>query len=245
MEITRRSVLVYRLLTAVWLLVLGWQIEEHHRVKEAAKTDLRNRSKDIAKTVSAFIRGLRSRGGPVFQEQLEPVLNELVNGRTNELFKSSELMGIELLNAAGEPVASAGVPIDMEQKDLLQEGERWGFRSVTLVNPVNLGATLSSEGVTNPTVVLPPFRQLTNSSREGWPFPRHEPRSGESSGSNAVSGRHTEATSVPPTNSALTEREGRRDGDGRPRRPRWLRWMEDKEYQPFLEKRSLHGLVLV
>jgi len=246
MELTRRSLLVYGLLAAVWLLVLGWQIEEHHRVKEAAKTDLRNRSKDIAKTVSAFIRGLRFRGGgPVLQEQLEPVLNELVNGRTNELFKSSELMGIELLNAAGEPVASAGVPIDMEQKDLLQEGERWGFRSVTLVNPVNLGATLSSEGVTNPTVVLPPFRQLTNSSREGWPFPRHEPRSGESSGSNAVSGRHTEATSVPPTNSALTEREGRRDGDGRPRRPRWLRWMEDKEYQPFLEKRSLHGLVLV
>src|SRR5207237_2931217 len=63
MELTRRSVLVYGLLTAVWLLVLGWQIEEHHRVKEAAKTDLRNRSKDIAKTVSAFIRGLRSRGG--------------------------------------------------------------------------------------------------------------------------------------------------------------------------------------
>ena len=62
MELTRRSVFVYALLGAIWLLAVGWQIEEHHRVEEAAKTDLRNRSKDIAKTVSAFIRGLRFHG---------------------------------------------------------------------------------------------------------------------------------------------------------------------------------------
>jgi len=156
MELTRRSVFVYAVLAAVWLLVVGWQIQEHHRVKEAARTDLRNRSKDIAKTVSAFIRGLRFRGA-VLQERLEPVLTELVNARTNELINSSELMGITLLNAAGEPIARAGVPIDLGQKDLLQEGERWGRRSVTLVNPVDLGATLTAEGVTNPTVVLRHF----------------------------------------------------------------------------------------
>jgi len=52
------------------------------------------------------------------------VLNELVNGRTNELISSSELMGIKLLNAVGEPVASAGIAIDLDQKDLVQEGER-------------------------------------------------------------------------------------------------------------------------
>src|SRR5258707_14802696 len=128
-------------------------MEEHHRVKEAAKTDLRNRSKDIAKTVSAFIRGLRNRGGgPVFQERLEPVLNELVNSRTNELFKSSELMGIALLNAAGEQIALAVGPIDMEQKDLLQQGERWGIRSVTLVNPVDPAGTLHYAIDTTPTL---------------------------------------------------------------------------------------------
>src|ERR1019366_9373669 len=89
MELNRRSQLVYGLLAAIWLLVLGWQVEEHLRVKEAAKTDLRNRSKDIANTLSAFIRGLRFRGGgAVLQPQLEAVLNELVNGRTNELVKS-------------------------------------------------------------------------------------------------------------------------------------------------------------
>ena len=34
--------------------------------------------------------------------RLETVLNELVNGRTNELVKCSELISIALLNAAGE-----------------------------------------------------------------------------------------------------------------------------------------------
>jgi len=242
MELTRRSVFVYALLGAIWLLAVGWQIEEHHRVKEAAKTDLRNRSKDIAKTVSAFIRGLRFHGrAAVSQEQLESVLNELVNGRTNELISSSELMGIALLNAVGEPVASAGVSIDLEHKDLLQEGERWGRRTVTLVNPVDLGATLSSEGLTNPTVVLP--HDFTNSNRDGRSFPRREPP-GDAGISNAVNPPNGVASAS--TNPAFAgERDGRRrEADGRPRHPRWLRWMDEKEYQSLLEKRALHGLVL-
>src|SRR5260370_25572609 len=154
MEMTRRSLLIYVLLIATWVLVVGWQAEEHLRVKGSAKADLRGRSKDIANTLSAFIRGLRFREGTVLQNRLEPVLNELLNSRTNELVKSSELISIALLNAAGEPVASAGKPIDLEQRDIVQEGERWGRLSVTLVNPVDLGAILASEGVTNPTVVL-------------------------------------------------------------------------------------------
>ncbi|HYV32795.1 MAG TPA: hypothetical protein VEO53_17030, partial [Candidatus Binatia bacterium] len=68
---TRRSVLVYGLLAAVWALVIVWQVEEHARVRGAAKTELRNRSKDIANTLSALIRGLRFRGA-IPQERLEP-----------------------------------------------------------------------------------------------------------------------------------------------------------------------------
>ena len=68
MDIRRRSLLVYGLLAAVWALVLVWQLEEHSRVREAARTDLRNRSKDIANTLSAFIRGLRFRGA-ILQER--------------------------------------------------------------------------------------------------------------------------------------------------------------------------------
>src|ERR1051326_2787270 len=146
MELTRRSLLVYALLLATWVLVVGWQAEEHRRVNQSARTDLRNRSKDIANTLSAFIRGVRFRGA-VSPERLEPVLSELVNGRTNELVKSSELISIVLLNAAGEPVASAGRPIDLGQKEILQEGERWGRATLTIINPVDLGTTVTQEEI--------------------------------------------------------------------------------------------------
>src|SRR6185369_13937165 len=166
MEISRRSAWIYGLLFVVWLLVMGWQVEEHLRVREAAKTDLRNRSKEIANTLSAVIRGMRFRGG-VFQDRLEPVLSELVNSRTNELLRASELTSIALLNQTGEPLASAGKPIDFEQRDILQEGEHWGANTVIFVNPI-AGMNLRPEGSTNPTVVMPPFRDLTNNAgREG------------------------------------------------------------------------------
>ena len=250
MELTRRNVLVYGLLATVWLLVAGWQLEEHHRFKNVAKTDLRNRSKDIANTVSAYIRGLRFRG-TVPPERLEPVLNELVNGRTNELVKSSELISIALLNAAGEPIAQAGRPLDLEQKDLVQSGERWGVRTVTLVNPVDLGASVTSEGITNPNILLPPRGEFTNSGRDpGRPFSRREPRTDDSSpppgpppGITNVAG--DSAQPIPPPDGP-PEHDGRRkEGElPRPRLPFFLRNMGEKEYRSLIEKRAVHGLVL-
>ena len=164
MELSRRSLLVYGVLVLIWGLVVAWQTEEHARVRAAARTDLRNRSQEIASTLGAFIRGMRFRG-TVLQERLEPVLNELVAGRTNELIKSSDVISIVLLNAAGEPVASAGEPVDLTQVDILQKGERWGDRAVTLVNPVDLGARMIQEGITNPTIVLPPFQDMGTNAR--------------------------------------------------------------------------------
>ncbi len=179
MDLTRRNFLVYGLLLAVWALVVGWQAEEHARVREAAKTTLSNRSKDIANTVSACLRGMRFRR-TILQERLQPVLNEIVNGGTNELVKSSELMAIVLLNAAGEPVASAGQHVDLEQKDILQKGERWGVRTVVFINPVDLGASLGSEGETNPTVVLPPMQgSPRRESRAEGPPPGPPPDDGD------------------------------------------------------------------
>src|SRR6266699_972723 len=240
MEMTRRSVLVYGLLAAVWALVIVWQVEEHARVRGAAKTELRNRSKDIANTLSALIRGLRFRGA-IPQERLEPVLTELINGRTNELVRSSELISIVLLNPAGEQLASAGKPIDLEQKDFMQEGERWGRQSVTLVNPVDLGAALTSEGVTN-TVILPPRGELTNAMPENFRrrgFPRREPKSPEEGASNALDNVASNTASAVPTKA-----DDRVEREGRPRRPPWLRWMDEQQYQTLIEKRALHGLVL-
>jgi signal transduction histidine kinase len=236
MDLIRRSLLVYGLLGAVWVLVFGWQVEEHLRVKEAARTDLRNRSKDIANTLSALIRGMRFRGA-IPKERLEPVLKELISGRTNELVKSSELISIDLLNAANESVASAGRPIDLQREDFLQQGEHWGQRSVTLVNPVDLAASLSSEGVTN--TFIPPLSELTNRvSEPGREFPRRGPPPDEMGSSNAPASL---ATNSPPPGG----RDGRpREPGGRSRRPFWMRGMDEKELQSLIAKRTLHGLVL-
>jgi signal transduction histidine kinase len=245
MELTRRNFLVYGLILGVWLLVVGWQVEEHVRVREAAKADLRGRSKDIANTLSAIIRGMRFRG-VIPQDRLEAVLNEMVNGRTNELVKSSELIYVALLNAANKSVVEAGKLIDL-QNEAMQQGERWGARTVTLVNPVDLGAALTSEGATNTTFIAPPF---TNTMREGRGPPRRDSHPGEP-GSPPPDGppptgfdtnAHAAATNLagPPP-----ERETRRrDGEGRRGRPPWLRWMDEKEYQALIEKRGLHGLVM-
>ena len=223
MDLIRRSLLVYGLLGAGWVLVLGWQAEEHLRVKEAARTDLRNRSKDIANTLSALIRGMRFRDA-IPRERLEPVLNELISGRTNELVKSSELISIDLLNAANESVAEAGRHIDLQREDFLQQGEHWGQRSVTLVNPVDLGASLSSEGVTN-TVIFP-LSELTNRiSEPGREFPRRGPPPPDGMGP-------PNAPASLATNSPPPGREGRpREPGSRSRRLFWLRGMDAKELQ--------------
>ena len=114
MQPGRNRFLIYGLLFAIWVLVVAWQVEEHVRVQEAAKTDLRNRSKEIANTFGAVIRALRFRG-TVLQDRLEPVLKLLVNGHTNDLVKSGELISVTLLNTAGEPVVASGRPTSTQR----------------------------------------------------------------------------------------------------------------------------------
>ena len=219
MELKQRNLAVYALLLLVWGLVLTWQVQEHLRVKEYARSSLRNRSRDIANTLGSFIRGLQFRGA-VFGDRLQPVLDDLVYGRTNDLVKAGEVLSVALLNATGEPVASAGRIVDLSQKDV-QEGERWGSKFLTVIYPIE-GANIDAIA----PVLLPPF---TNSMRE--PGRRFSPPPGPPpDGTNAVD--------RPPA-----QRDGPRD-QSRPRRPFWARGMEDKEYQSMIQKRELHGLVL-
>src|SRR5206468_10421367 len=144
----RRTRLVYWVLLGVWVLVVVWQIVEHDRVKKAARAALTNRSRDITTTLGVVIRSMRFRPGVVSQERLESALKELV--------KSGELNSVALLNATGAVVISAGAPIDLETKGM-QDGEHWDYKSVTLVNLVDLGASETSTRETNrTTIVLPP-----------------------------------------------------------------------------------------
>jgi two-component system sensor histidine kinase HydH len=236
MDMRRRSLLVYGLLAAVWVLVLGWQAEEHLRVRSVAKADLRNRSKDIANTVSAIIRGMTFRGA-IPEDRLGTVFGELVEGHTNDVVKSSDLLSIVLLSPTTNLV-NVGRKIDLQREDLVQDGEHWGQTMVVFVNPINLGTALASDGATNPTVILPP-RDPSNTNRDGGrPFPRSGPPPQEN--------RPTNLTAV-----ATAEPGGPGDPgtNGSPRGPRsrrawWMRGMDEKEYQSVMETRAVHGLVL-
>src|SRR6266540_2049271 len=241
-----RLVFGFGLLLTVWVMVAAWQVVEHVRVKESARAALINRSRDITTTLGLVIRSQRRFGGMVSQERLEPALGELV--------KSGELSSVALLNAAGEVVASAGPPIDVETKGTMRTGEHWDSRSVTLVNLVDLGASVSSEGETNrPTIVLP-RRDPAAGPREGEQ-PRPPPgeiRTNEVTrpdappdGSNAVAG----TSNLIGNDSVVTNRT---EGGGGPRerppgRPRFGRppWMSEKDYKELVEKRGLHGLAIV
>jgi len=153
----RRTKLVYGFLLAVWAVIVVWQIVEHNRVKEAARAALINRSKDITTTLGLVIRSQRRFWGGVSQERVESALKELV--------KSDELSAVALLNASGEVVASAGEPIDLEAKGMMQAGEHWDYRRVSVVNLVDLGASVTREGETNRPIIVFPRRDPTNAPR--------------------------------------------------------------------------------
>lgn len=225
----RRSLLIYGMLAGLWALVIAWQVQEHLRVRESARMELRTRAHEIANTLSAFIRGLRFRG-TVLQDRIVPVLDEMVQARTNALTGTTELLSVALLNAAGEPMASAGQPIDLTEKSILQDGEHWAAQQVILVRPVDLGAQPNPEGDTNRTVVLPSMQDLSNTFREG----RQEPRDNAERNLGAP----------PPPPDSTNGRPPERPGGDRWRRPPWMRGMDEPEFRKMMERRALHGLVL-
>ena len=232
----KRTKLVYGLLLAVWGTLVAWQVIEHDRVIESARRALINRSLDITTTLELVIRSQR-RFGMVSQDRLEPALKELV--------KSGEVGSIALLNASGEVVASAGAPIDLEMKGMLQTGQHWDSKSVTIVNLVDLGTSVAREGETNrPPIIVLPRRDPASASREedrppppDRPRPRPEMRPAETGSSNVTT------SELASNSTAATVPTERREGPGRPRFGRPF-WMDEKEYKALLERRGLHGLVL-
>jgi signal transduction histidine kinase len=235
------------------VLVVAWQAEEHARVREAAKTDLRNRSQEIANTVSAVIRAARVRG-TVVQERLEPVLALLVNGRTNVLVKSSELISITLLNTNGDPVVSVG-NTNLFSREILAGSEFWSDHYASFVLPVE-GASVPEGGTNSSTVVLPSsFRGLTNGMRGGERNfqrgpPADEPPPTDGFGSAPANGTPTnfaggEFGNPPPRDGMEPppDNGGGRRGPPRGRFP-WMRWMSEADFKTLVATHELHGLVL-
>jgi len=124
--------------------------------QRAARTALINRSRDITRTLEAVIQSQRRFGGLLFQDRIESALKELV--------KSGELTSVALLNARAKSSPQRLPHRWSKPKGTMRTGEHWDARSVTLVNLVDLGASVSSEGETNarrsfsPDVTPPPDR---------------------------------------------------------------------------------------
>lgn len=245
----QRGRLVYGLLLTVWALIVAWQVGEHARVNRAAKVALINRAKDISTTLGIVLRSQR-RFGVISKDRLESALNELTN--------PEELKAVAMLNASGEVVASAGVPIDFAVTGLVPTGEHWGQHNVTLMNLVDLGANMASEfETTNPPIVLPPRdRSLTNRppppprgegdrefgrERERGPPPPEgvaEPPPGGPPPAFVMT--NADGSTNPPPRSP--GRRGRGEGRmpfGRPF------WMSEAEYKEAIQKQGIHSFVLV
>jgi signal transduction histidine kinase len=244
----RRSQWVLGLLLGAWLLVVGWQIEEHHRVVAAAQSDLRSRSRGIANTLSAVTRALQFRGA-VVQNRLEPVLKELVDDPNHTAVK---LFYLGLLNTDGHPIVSVG-DTNLFSQGAVAGNELWSDDNVTFVWPVE-GASVSPEGVTNRAMVVlpPPPREFTNDLPNTQRDPRffgHDLPPDQTGGTNPPP---FPPPSPPPF--ALTnptngpEEPGPGRGD-RPRggnhRPPWLRDMSEADFKILIATHELHGLVLV
>jgi signal transduction histidine kinase len=218
-----RSKITYILIAAAWITVCVWQFIEHGRVQDFARVALLNRADDISTTLSVVIRSQR-RFGMVPQPRLEAALVELTD--------SSELLGVALLNAAGEIVASAGAPIDFDPESLAVRWDRWNKESVTIATLVALGDDPQEDGAS--TAII----------RSEGDFPQRRRASGNSDDvrdeqareqAREARRRHREASG--------DSNEPRRFGPGRSfsRRPPW---MSEDDFARLAEKRGVHYFVL-
>ncbi|MEW6237849.1 MAG: ATP-binding protein [Candidatus Omnitrophota bacterium] len=172
-----RNYIVYGLLAVVLGTIGVWHVLEHHQVKQGARAALLNRALDISNSLSVVIRSQRHFGF-VLQPRLEMALQELS--------KSDELISIALLNSTGEVVASAGEPLNLNAKDLPQQGERWNGNSVTFVNLVDLGLDERRDipEQSSATIVVPVTDMMRRDGRRDDGMDRKGPdnRGGQSPG---------------------------------------------------------------
>lgn len=213
----RRSSLVYGLLLAALIAIVGWQMLEHSRVEERARAALENRGRDITQIVSLVVRSQR-RFGVTFKDRLESAFKDLI--------RPNDVESIVLLNADGEEVASAGTPVDIH--GLGGRGSvRWEDSKVTLFNLVDLG--------TNSTRVISP------SDFPGGETNRFQGGTNRTPAFTAGLTNATNATVTGTTTSSNRFRFSRGGGPSFGRPP----WMSDAEYKALLQRQGLHSFFIV
>lgn len=226
---------VYTVLFAFWLVVAAWQGIEHARFQNNARAALINRAKDISSTVGLVLRSQRF-FGIISQERLESALSALIT--------TDELTGVSVLNTRGEAVASAGVPVDLEQQGLTANGIDWGQESVALMNLVDIGTNVTALTESSRPTLIIPRSELPSPPTNRPPGPPPGPRTNETNAPSAL-GDSPDRRPPPEGEMAPPERERRRGrGDGHPRFGRPF-WMSEQEYQAAIEKKGVHSFVMI
>ncbi|MBI3867634.1 MAG: hypothetical protein HY299_03800 [Verrucomicrobia bacterium] len=232
-----RQAAVHFILAAAWLAIAGWQAIEHLRVRETARQGLLGRGRDITTTLGLVIRSQR-RFGSVFQDRIEPALEELV--------KTAEVESIHLLNKSDVVVASAGGPLDLTARSPAGQGERWDSHSVTVVNLMDLGTRSATNREDDPPIIVLPRRDPGGSNALGggdpFRFPWRGGRPPDTNGPDlfafAPFGPPRQGPPEPPPPERPREGPGRR-GFGRPP------WMSEEQYKQLITRQGVHSFVVV
>jgi signal transduction histidine kinase len=119
-------------LVSCGVVLCAWQLDEHLRYERAARAALIKRGCDITSILGVVLRSQRRFGLIVVKERIEPSLQALL--------QPEEVESAAILSSSGEPLASAGDPIDFKHEVLSTGGVHWDDKSLTLMNLVDLGS---------------------------------------------------------------------------------------------------------
>ena len=167
----KRNLIVSIALIGCGVAVCAWQVEEHFRFERTEKDALIKRGRDITSTLGVVLRSQRRYGLFLVKERIEASLEALV--------QPGEPESIAILAVTGEPLASAGRPIDLTPEQIQAGGATWGDRTLTLMNLMDLGSGGTDDGTHPTTAIL-----MTNDERKSL-RPANSPRSGEAAASAA------------------------------------------------------------
>ncbi|MCX7886337.1 MAG: ATP-binding protein [Verrucomicrobiae bacterium] len=216
----RRNKLVYGLLIALWLVIVGWQTAEHFRVRRAARAALSNRARDISTTLGLLVRAQR-RFGVISRERIEAALSELL--------KPGDINGIALLSPAGTVVASAGYLPAAYTNNITVPAEYWTEQNVTLMNLVDLGTNIV-EGLPPPIVVArDEMQRAAETNRPVAPLSLRPPPPPVPTNFEA-SLTLTSPPAYPPRRWPFFARP---------------RWMSEEEFQATIRKQGVHSFLIV
>jgi signal transduction histidine kinase len=207
----KRSLMVSLALIGCGLAISGWQVEEHFRFKRTAAEGLINRGRDITSTLGVVVRSQRRNGLVVSKERIQSALQDLI--------RPQELESIAILGSTGETIASAGQPVDLTPEMLRARGVYWRDHTLTIMNLMDLGTTVTEDGTRSPAAIVVADERLSRAFRP--PPVRRQP--GADSAANA-----------PKASAAASPRLL----FGRPS------WMTREEYDSVIQKQGVHSLVI-